>query len=198
MANEMTPASIPSEFFDITYRQVKASNRIVTELLDFARTRPLLRTSTDLHHLVEELRGLVPLGRARLTNMVPKDLAPQLLDRDQLRQVLANLVQNAADAASAGRDAGAPGDGRDGEVWVHARVGVTGVLTIEVEDDGPGMPSEVASRAFEPLFTTKRKGTGLGLAIVTKNVAAHGGEVRFEDRAPNGTRFIVEIPPATA
>ncbi len=185
------------EFFDIIDREVKASNRIVTELLDFARSRPLLRTSTDLHHLVEELRGLVPLGRARLTNMVPKDLAPQLLDRDQLRQVLANLVQNAADAASAGRDAGAPGDGRDGEVWVHARVGVTGVLTIEVEDDGPGMPSEVASRAFEPLFTTKRKGTGLGLAIVTKNVAAHGGEVRFEDRAPNGTRFIVEIPPAT-
>ncbi|MFO0589626.1 MAG: ATP-binding protein [Polyangiaceae bacterium] len=175
------------EFFDIIEREVKASNRIVTELLDFARGRPLMSAPVDVRDLVEELRGLVPLGRCALLNEVPADLPPPMLDRDQMRQVLANLVQNAADAA---------GVERDGEVTVRARVAPMGTFVIEVEDDGPGMPPEVAARAFEPLFTTKRKGTGLGLSIVAKNVAAHGGEVRLEERAPNGTRFVIEIPPA--
>lgn len=174
------------EFFDIIDREIGASNRIVTELLDFARSRSLIRVPTDLHQLVEEVRQVVPLGRCRLTNTIPQDFPGQMLDRDQIRQVISNLVQNAGDAC--------PPD-RSGEVIVRAREGARGGLVIEVEDDGPGMSQDVAARVFEPLFTTKSKGTGLGLSIVAKNVDAHGGTVRVEERQPHGARFVVELPP---
>jgi len=173
------------EFFDIIDREIDASNRIVGELLDFARTRSLLRAPVDLHALVEEVRQVVPLARCRLTNAIPRDFPAHLLDRDQMRQVISNLVQNAADASSVERE---------GEVSVRAHEGARGSLVIEVEDDGPGMPPEVAARAFEPLFTTKSKGTGLGLALVAKNVDAHGGTVRVEDGTPRGARFVIELP----
>ena len=173
------------EFFDVIDREIAASNRIVGELLDFARTRSLMRAPTDLHRLVEEVRQVVPLGRCRLVNAIPPDFPARMLDRDQIRQVLGNLVQNAGDAC--------PAD-RQGEVVVRAREGARGSVVLEVEDDGPGMPPDVAARAFEPLFTTKSKGTGLGLALVAKNVDAHGGTIRIEQRDPHGARFVLEIP----
>ena len=174
------------QFLEIIEREVTSSNRIITELLDFARSRPLMRSATVLRPLVEELRELVPLGDARLVNAVPEELPPHAVDRDQLRQVLANLVQNAVEAAPPERPC---------EVVVRAAHGGQAPLLLEVEDDGAGMPPEVVARAFEPLFTTKSKGTGLGLAIVGKIVAAHGGTIRVESRPGRGTRIVMELPP---
>lgn len=177
------------QFLEIIEREVTSSNRIITELLDFARSRPPMRSSTVLHALVEELRELVPLGDARLVNAIPEELPPHAVDRDQIRQVLANLVQNAVEAAPPERPCA---------IVVRAARGGHAPLTLEVEDDGLGMPPEVLARAFEPLFTTKTKGTGLGLAIVGKIVASHGGTIHVESRPGRGTRFVMELPPDRA
>lgn len=173
------------QFLEIIEREVSASNRIITDLLDFARNRPPMRSSTVLRDLVEEARQVVPLGGARLVNAVPAELPPHGVDRDQIRQVIVNLVQNAVEAAAPEQPC---------EVVVRAKGGGQLPLTIEVEDNGVGMPPEVAARAFEPLYTTKNKGTGLGLSIVGKIVAAHGGSVRVETRPGNGTTFVLELP----
>lgn len=177
------------QFLEIIEREVSASNRIITDLLDFARNRPPLRSSTVLRDLVEEVRQVAPLGGARLVNEVPAELPPHGVDRDQIRQVLVNLVQNAVEAAAPEHEA---------EVVVRAKGAGQLPLTIEVEDNGIGMPPDVAARAFEPLYTTKNKGTGLGLSIVGKIVLAHGGSVRVDTKPGRGTRFVLELPPDAA
>ncbi|MGB0250222.1 MAG: sensor histidine kinase, partial [Flavobacteriales bacterium] len=95
-------------------------------------------------------------------------------DEDQLRRLLSNLILNAQQAI---------GDG-PGEVTLSVRMGA-----LEVVDDGPGMPAEVAERAFEPRFTTRGSGSGLGLAMVKAICDRHGWTVEFESKPAAGTTF---------
>jgi signal transduction histidine kinase len=77
---------------------------------------------------------------------------------------------------------------------VRAAGGADEPFRITIADDGAGMPSEVAARIFEPLYTTKSKGTGLGLAIVSNIVKSHQGAIRVESEAERGTTFVIELP----
>ena len=97
-------------------------------------------------------------------------------DEDQLRRLLSNLILNAQQAI---------GDG-PGEVTLSVRGGA-----LEVIDDGPGMPEEVAQHAFEPRFTTRGSGSGLGLAMVKAICDRHGWTVEFESKPAEGTTFRV-------
>ncbi len=101
---------------------------------------------------------------------------------DKLRQVLVNLVRNAAEAAGAG--------GRV-EVRVAER---DGAAEVAVEDSGPGIPSERRDRLFEPFFTTKPRGTGLGLAVSRAIARAHGGDLAADVAAAGGARFALRLP----
>jgi signal transduction histidine kinase len=117
---------------------------------------------------------------------VPKVLA----DPDAMKRVVANLVDNAAEAMSASLVkeidiSTSPVEGRES-------------VEITVADSGPGVTPELRERLFLPYFSTKNRGTGLGLAIVSKIVQEHRGSVRVEENSPAGARFIVEIPTATA
>ena len=118
------------------------------------------------------------------------EVAPALpavgVDRVQLEQALLNLVSNAVDAMPEG-----------GRLSLAARPDGDGVAIV-VADSGAGIPLEDLSRVFEPLYTTKPvgKGTGLGLPILREIVEAHGGTVRLESRAGEGTIAVVILPPA--
>src|SRR4029079_7187740 len=106
----------------------------------------------------------------------------------QLTQVLHNLLENARDAL-AGRD--------DGRIVVTTRKGDAGDrVELIVEDNGPGVPSELRDRVFTPYFTTKegKGGTGLGLAIVHRIVSDHGGRIVVGEAAGGGARIAVELP----
>lgn len=174
-------------------RQTFRASRIVGNLLEFSRDRPLEAEAVDLVAVLDETLELV---RERLEeSAVALEWAgspqPALVagNDSELQQVFTNLVLNAADAM------GPAGGGTltlavDGdERWVRATVA----------DDGPGIAAEHLEEIFKPFFSTKasRGGTGLGLSISRSIVRRHGGEIRVTSRPGEGCRFVVELPRLT-
>jgi signal transduction histidine kinase len=175
-----------AQFLGVIDRELDACARIIGDLLDFARERPPKRQACPLAPLVDEAISVLPASRARVRNDVPWDLPVPALDREQLRQVLINLLQNAVEAL--------PPERADSEVVVRAEGGGERPWRLSVHDCGSGIPVDALSKVFEPLFTTKLKGTGLGLAVVANLVRGHGGTIRVESEEGRGTTFIIELP----
>jgi two-component system, NtrC family, sensor histidine kinase HydH len=174
------------QFIGVIEREVAVCVKIIGDLLDFARERPTVRAPCPLRPLVDEAIGVVGGGKVEVVNEVPEDLPIPELDREQFRQIIINLVQNAIEAI--------PSD-RNGRVVLRASGGGATATRFVVEDNGAGIPPDVASKVFEPLFTTKTKGTGLGLAIVSSVVKRHDGEIHIESEHNQGTRIVIDLPP---
>lgn len=170
----------------VILEEVKRLNDMVTEFSRFARMPRPRPVRLDLRDVVQHVVGLHTDEAVQLT--VRADAPVEVrADRDQLTQVLLNLVQNATDAATARHG------GTGGHVEVHLEPTPEGAL-LRVLDDGPGIPLEERLRVFEPYFTTKAHGTGLGLAIVHRIVGDHGGSVDVEDGLDGGAAFVVTLP----
>jgi signal transduction histidine kinase len=178
-----------TQFLGVIDRELGVCTKIISDLLDFARERPLAPAPCPLKSLVDEAMSVVPAGRASVRNEITDDLPVPSVDREQFRQILVNLIQNAVEAL--------PAD-REGHVTVRAQGGGGRPWRIEIADNGAGMPPEVVNRIFEPLFTTKMKGTGLGLAIVAGAVKRHGGSIKVQSQPGEGTCFAIELPAMTA
>jgi two-component system, NtrC family, sensor histidine kinase HydH len=174
------------QFLEVIGREVDASGRIIGNLLDFSRPKQAVRGPCPLRPLVEEALQLVPArANVRVVDEVPDELPVLDLDKDQLRQVLVNLVQNASEAIPAERQ---------GTVVVTAEIGPQGTLRLDVRDDGCGIPTEEIGRVFQPLFSTKTRGTGLGLAVASGVIERHGGRLTVQSRVGEGTTFNIELP----
>jgi signal transduction histidine kinase len=162
--------------------------RIVTEFSEFARLpKPQLR-QCDLNELIGSALALYE-GSISIIKRLDPGLPELVGDRDQLTQVLLNLVENA-------RDAIASREGGGGAITVTTeRVGKTRVR-LSVEDNGPGISKEVRAKLFTPYFTTKhgRGGTGLGLATVHRIVSDHDGRIEVDEAPTGGARFVIELP----
>ncbi|HSB53348.1 MAG TPA: ATP-binding protein, partial [Gemmatimonadales bacterium] len=170
-------------------REAMRAARIVTDLLTFARLRPLQRREVNLNQLVRDTFAATPgLGAYGVVWTLGLDptLPALVADPDQVRQVITNLLVNATQAMS---DA----ERRDGLVRTWSTPDWIG---LEVLDTGPGIAPDVLSRIFEPFFTTKahRQGTGLGLSISHGIIRAHGGEIHGENRPEGGARFTFQLP----
>ena len=170
----------------IVNREVQRLNVLIGDLLDYANPRPKQTVDFDLASLVDETvqvaRGDQNFADVELTLDVDGPL-PIHADPAKLRQVVWNLVRNAADAASSGGK----------HVRVEAkRVGKD--VQIAVVDDGNGVPEQLIGRIFDPFVTTKQKGTGLGLATCHAIVTEHGGRIDVETEAGKGTKMIVTLP----
>lgn len=144
--------------------------RVVEEFLAYARSTPLETAEVRLSTLAAEVTAL-----AGLTVTCARD-ATLTVDREQMRRLLLNLARNAAQAGATTLTLTAIPGGFD------------------AHDDGPGLPPEIAARAFEAFFTTREKGTGLGLALCRKIAEAHGGTITLIDPGPPGARFRVTLP----
>jgi nitrogen fixation/metabolism regulation signal transduction histidine kinase len=160
--------------------EVMRISNIVTEFTRFARLPPPRPEAMDL---VEVAKQVVQMhsseaARAKVTLVVEGKPPSIRADRDQITGVLTNLVQNALDAVSEG-DEGPRSDGSGGEVVVT--VGALGGSQVfaTVEDNGPGLRPDIASRLFEPYATSKPHGTGLGLAIAQRIAIEHNGELSY-------------------
>ncbi|MEK6534077.1 MAG: ATP-binding protein [Thermodesulfobacteriota bacterium] len=172
------------ETAEVMIREVDRLNRVITQLLEFARPLTMHRVPTPLQAVIRHALKMVE-GEAQAKRIVVEtDLSVEVgeipLDADRMTQVLLNLFQNAIGAMEGGGVLRISLDRRD-EKGVR----------ITVADTGIGIPKEELPRVFDPYFTTRPSGTGLGLAIVHKIVEAHGGEVRLESEPGRGTTATV-------
>ncbi|MET0592709.1 MAG: ATP-binding protein [Polyangiaceae bacterium] len=177
------------EYFDEATRtvleQVHRITKIVSEFTEFARLPAPHLVETKLDEVVQSTVALYARGGADVRAEVARALVIQA-DRDQLVQVLTNLIQNGLDAAR----------GREGkpEVVVQVLPEGTDRVAISVRDNGPGVSDEMLPRLFHPYATSKPDGTGLGLAIVQRIVQEHGGEIVHAPAPGGGAIFRVVLP----
>ncbi len=178
-------------------REILRLERIVNDFLQFARpTEPELSTVPADLPLRDAQLFLAPQLEKANIRLVREDPAPMQIKVDpaQIKQVLINLVQNAADSI-----------GRDGTITLRARPdrkslsnGETDVVILEVADTGKGIAPDVEKRLFDPFFTTKDSGTGLGLSIAAGIVQKHGGLLQYQTRVNHGTTFGIVLPQVTS
>jgi nitrogen fixation/metabolism regulation signal transduction histidine kinase len=167
--------------------EVGRLKRIVHEFSSFARMPAPTLAPVDVSEIVDSALALYKGGQTSLDLSLPRDLPRALADKEQLTQVVINLVENARDAA-----------GPNGRIRVATRADIErGRVELEVADDGPGLSEEAREKLFTPYFTTKPRGTGLGLAIVHRIVSDHGGEIRVGGAPGAGAVFTVALPRAT-
>jgi nitrogen fixation/metabolism regulation signal transduction histidine kinase len=177
-------AALFRESSDTILDALRSLRRIVDEFAEFARMpRPEPRP-TDVNAVVEKVLALhrAGAGPVRMESALSPGLPAIAADPDLLARALGNLVRNALEAMPQGGTLNVRTASRDGTV------------SIEVEDDGPGITEEQRTRLFVPYFTTKRGGTGLGLAIVQGIVSDHGGRVEVRSAPGAGTTFTLILP----
>ncbi|RLA95662.1 MAG: hypothetical protein DRG32_06320 [Deltaproteobacteria bacterium] len=170
-------------------QQVNELKNLVNEFTQFARMPNINPTPNDLNEVISESLVLYKEAHKDISfRFTPEPSLPVFkFDREQIKRVMINLLDNAVAAV----------DGK-GEVDVEVRYNPSlRMATIEVRDNGCGIPDEDKVRLFEPYFSTKKTGTGLGLAIVNTIIADHNGFIRVRDNEPKGTRFIIELPVRT-
>ncbi len=163
--------------------QVEALRELVDAFGDYAREPELAREPIRLDDLVREVVALYQQGAPGMHFELDLADGPTGLHADsgRIRQLLHNLIRNAADA----RD--------DVTLRIASRV-AAGRLTLELADDGPGFPSMVLDNPFEPYVTNKARGSGLGLAICRKIVAEHDGRIALDNPGSGGARVVIELP----
>jgi signal transduction histidine kinase len=195
----LTPRDLEEAAGDID-QEVTRLNRIVGDVLDFARPVTLACAPTDLNALCREAATAAMTGDGAPAWKLSLDprLPPVVTDGDRLRTVLLNILSNAREAVQTGAGGpSAPGSGNGGPPDVELRTESLpdGRAAIEVQDRGVGIDPTDLPHVFEPYFTTKRTGTGLGLAIAKNIVDALGGTLTAASATPAGARLRIELPP---
>jgi len=175
--------------------KIEHLNKIVEQILDFARTTEPKLAPVNLNELIDELGLLVRHKLAnqniRLIRDLQPDLPPVMGDAPQLEQAFLNLILNAAEAMADGGTFTI----KSSEIHLPRTSLQPTHVAVEFKDTGKGMSEELQKRAFTAvLSTTKAKGTGLGLAIVGRIIETHRGEIRIKSRIGRGTSITITMP----
>ena len=179
-----SPDSV-QEYLGILRTQIGLSEKIISDLLDYARVKPPQREHVSLEQLVQEQRGRVlPHDGVRVVTDFPADLEQVYIDRVQIGQIVLNLLANAIQAM--------PDEG--GTLTLRGRGVATDWVVLDVEDTGSGIAPEAQEKVFEPLFTTKARGIGLGLAVSRGLAQANGGALTLVSTIGRGTTFSLRLP----
>ncbi len=166
--------------------QVTLANRIVTDLLDMIRDKPLKREPLRLADVWKDALTSVHPSDAITLHAEGLEARPPLRgDPGQMRQVFVNLLENAVQAVG---EAG----------WVRLVASATPeAVELVLEDSGPGVSEPIRRRIFEPLMTTKTRGIGLGLPLVKRILERHGGSITYDPVEGAGARFVLRLPVTT-
>jgi len=188
LARDFLPQKNADEYqqlMKLVHQEILRINRTVSEFLRFARPEPLAPEPFILSDFVEEIRAEY---KSLLENQGIRWIVEQhwdgevVWDRRKIRQVLMNLIQNAADVTE---------DGDEIRLIVSSE---NGTVRFRVQDTGPGIAPEIQPKVFDLYFTTKARGTGMGLAIVQRIVDEHGGRILLESQPGKGTTFEIILP----
>ncbi|AEI67754.1 sensor histidine kinase [Corallococcus macrosporus] len=165
--------------------QVGIANRIVSDLLDMIRDRPLHRQEVWLDEVWQEaLKAVQRPDSVAVSEEGLASLPAVQGDAGQLRQVFVNLLDNAVQAL----------EETGGTVALSAATREPGMVELVLEDSGPGVSDVIRRRLFEPLMTTKARGIGLGLPLVKRILERHGGGITYVPRPGVGARFVICLP----
>ena len=167
-------------------QEVEALKNLVDEFAQFARLPAVNLVPASLHEIIDNALSLYDglFAGVSFERRLAPDLPPVRLDRDQMKRVVINLVDNAIEATE-----------KKGSVVISTEYDRSqGRVRLGVADDGPGISPGDRDKLFVPHFSTKRRGSGLGLAIVSRIVQEHHGVIRVEENSPRGARFVVELP----
>jgi two-component system nitrogen regulation sensor histidine kinase GlnL len=185
------------EYTGIIIRETERVNRLIEELLDFAKPKRLSLKPMNIHKTLDDTILLMSEAMRSRTITVYKEFDPSLPlikgDGGRLSQVFLNVIKNAVEALD-----------RGGWLMVSTRM-VTdylmvegeerkGAIVVEVSDNGRGMDQETLDRLFTPFFSTREKGTGLGLAISHRVIKEHKGNIKVRSRLGEGTTVSVTLP----
>jgi signal transduction histidine kinase len=177
-----------AEMVDDLMKEAERSQKIVRNLLDFARENEMRIEPLDLEDIlrgsIRLVSNQVRISKVALDVRIPPDLPPVHGDGQMLSQVFVNLILNAVDVLPEG-----------GRIWieVHPNPGMESIA-VDIRDDGPGIPDRVLDRIFDPFFTTKARGTGLGLSVSQGIAKKLGGYIEVRSRSGEGTTFTVFLP----
>ena len=202
-AAQLLSMNLPPEDREMTDLIVEETRRIVKlleQVEQFGNLRPPERRAVNIHDALDRARKSALVGFAAHLSIVEEydpSLPATFADPDQLMQVFLNLIKNAAEACK--------GEGHtirlrsfyDHSLRLRRKSGGPAVLplTVEIIDDGPGIPPDIAADIFEPFVSGRENGTGLGLALVSKIISDHEGWVSVES-VPGRTAFRVSMPVA--
>jgi signal transduction histidine kinase len=174
---------------------IHRANRVISELLEFSRPGDLTLSPEDFHAIVDRALSLVKLEvklhHIEIVRQFGETVPPIPVDKNKIEQVLVNIFMNAIHAMPQGgtltiRTSMRP-EGKDGRA----------VLTVEIDDTGPGVPEDHLTKVFEPFFTTKPRGqgTGLGLPVARQIIQLHGGAIELGNRPQGGARVTIRLEP---
>jgi len=174
------------------YDDALRAQRIVQNLLTFARQKKPQRGPVDINEVIEQTLSLrrhqLNLDDVEVVTELAENLPWTMADRYQLQQVFLNIINNAHQAMSSQRGGGA--------LTIRSELSDSDTIRVTLADTGPGMPTQVLERVFDPFFTTRDvgAGTGLGLSVSHGIIQEHGGRIWAESERGQGATFIVELP----
>jgi len=170
---------------DILNKEIRRANRMITDLLEFARVPVPTLKECDVNQIVEEALSEVDIpANVELKKELKGDLPTIQADFDMIQRTCTNIIANAISAMPEGGS-------------LKLKTGENkeeGNIEISIADTGEGIPEENLGKIFEPLFTTKPRGFGLGLSLCKKYVEAHRGKIEVESEVGKGTKFTIKLP----
>jgi signal transduction histidine kinase len=176
------------KYFKIIYRNVQNADKIISELLDFAKPKLLELKQNDINQILIELYRLIKVdflkNRIRILRRFDRYLPKVLCDKESLKQVFFNLFMNSKEAMPKG-----------GTISIITRYNSRDqTVEIIIKDTGKGIVKKYMPNIFNPYFTTKEKGTGLGLSIVHRIITDHHGQILSESKEGKGTKMTILLP----
>ncbi len=188
--NSFSKTDERKEDLDTIIQEVDRLNKLVVQVLDFAKLKKPNLTRFSLNDLIRNIAELFKLEikdkQIKFNLKLSPDISQIQADEDQVRQILMNAIINAIQAIP-----------KKGEIKIKTEKALLKgepAIKLIIEDSGIGIPEKDITQIFDPFFSTKEKGSGLGLSIVYKLIEAHQGEIKVESKEGEGTKFVIFLP----
>ncbi|OEU46172.1 MAG: hypothetical protein BBJ60_00700 [Desulfobacterales bacterium S7086C20] len=191
LARSLELSKTQKEDLDVISEEIRHIDSIVQNFLEFSRPPKLkmqkINPSDVVDSAIQLLRDRLKAYGTEVKVSRPRRMPEILGDKEQLKELLVNLLVNACEAMNGGGEIVISEQEESVESWGR-------VVAIRVNDNGPGVPEEVRERLFDPFFTTKEEGTGLGLSIAARIAKEHGGLLNLVSEEDKGATFAVILP----